>query len=52
MGREAAEDVLEISERVDVVVLAGACQGVQDRRRPATAVTPEEGPVAALRDLK
>jgi hypothetical protein len=46
MGRQATEDILEVRERVDIVVLTGAGQGVEDRRRPATAVTPEEGSVA------
>src|SRR4051812_10613978 len=33
MGRQAAEEVLEVGEGVDVVVLAGACQGVEYGRR-------------------
>src|SRR4051812_29084992 len=33
-GWQAKEDVLEISEGIDVVVLAGAGEGVQDGRRP------------------
>ena len=45
-GRQATEDVLEVSEGINVVVLEGAGQGVKDGRRPAAAVTPEEGPVA------
>ena len=40
MGREATEDVAEVGEGVDVVVPAGAGQGVQDGRRPAASVTP------------
>src|SRR5262245_20523726 len=46
-GWHLAQDVLPICERVDPVVLAGAGHGVEDRRRTATAVTPEERPVAA-----
>jgi hypothetical protein len=40
LGGEAEEDVGKEGERVDVEMLAGAGQGVQDRRRPVTTVTP------------
>jgi hypothetical protein len=35
MGRQATEDVLEVREGIDFVVIAGAGQRVEDRRRPA-----------------
>jgi hypothetical protein len=34
------EDVGEVGERIDVVVLAGPGERIQDRRRPAATVTP------------
>src|SRR5262249_22489596 len=46
VGGESAEDVSKVGEGVDVVMLTGAGQGVQDGRRSAAPVTPEEGPVA------
>jgi hypothetical protein len=52
MVREPAEDVLEVSERTDVVVLTGAGEGVEDRRPPAATIAPEEGPVAAAEGVK
>jgi hypothetical protein len=42
LGRQSAEDVPQVGERVDVVVLSGADEGIRDRRRPAPTVTPEE----------
>jgi hypothetical protein len=48
MRRQATEDVLEVREGIDPVVLAGTGEGVEDRRRPAPAVAPEEGPVATI----
>jgi hypothetical protein len=48
LGRESAEDVLKVGEGIDVVVLARAGHGVQDGRRTATAVTPQERPVPSL----
>jgi hypothetical protein len=42
MAGEPAEDVPKVGEGVDVVMLAGAGEGVQDRRGPAAAITPEE----------
>ena len=42
LGRQATEDVVEVGERVDVVVLAAAGQRVQDGRRPAPPITPQE----------
>ena len=42
LGRESAEDVLEVGEGIDVVVLTGAGEGVQDGRRPAATITPNE----------
>jgi len=47
MGRQATEDILEVGEGVDVVVLAGADQGVEDCRRSAATVASQERPVAA-----
>ena len=46
MGRQASEDILEVGEGIDIVVLAGPGQRVEDRCRPAAAVAPQEGPVA------
>jgi hypothetical protein len=48
MGRQTTEDVLEVSKGIDIVVLAGAGERVEDRRRPAAPVAPEEGPVPAV----
>jgi hypothetical protein len=48
MGRQATEDILKVRKWVDMVVLAGAGEGVEDRRRPAAAVTPEERVVLAV----
>ena len=48
MGRQATEDILEVGEGVDVVVLAGADQGVEDCRRSAATVASQERPVAPL----
>jgi hypothetical protein len=45
MRRQAVEDVLEVREGIDIVVLAGPGEGIEDRRRPAAAVAPEEGPI-------
>jgi hypothetical protein len=42
LGRETTEDVVDEGERVEVVMLTGAGQGVQDRRRPAATVTPQD----------
>jgi hypothetical protein len=44
MGRQTSEDVLEVREGIDIVVLAGAGQGVEDRCRPAAAVAAQESP--------
>jgi hypothetical protein len=35
MGRQATGDILEVREGIDVVVLAGPGQGVEDRSVPA-----------------
>src|SRR5262245_61509217 len=43
LGRESREDVPEIGEGIDVMVLTGAGEGVEDRRRPAATVAPEGG---------
>src|SRR5688500_4797571 len=51
MGRQASEDVLEVREGIDIVVLAGAGESVQDGRRQATTVTPQERPVFASERL-
>jgi hypothetical protein len=40
MVREPTEDVLEVGERIDVVVVTGAGEGAEDRRRPSAAVPP------------
>jgi hypothetical protein len=41
----ATEDILKVRERVDLVMLAGSGQGVEDHRRPFAAVASEEGSV-------
>ena len=48
MGRQTPENILKVGEGIDVVVLAGAGQGVQDGRRPTATVAPQEGPVVAF----
>jgi hypothetical protein len=50
-GRHATEDVVEIGERIDDVVLTGAGERMQDGRRPAATVTPEERVVPASQSL-
>src|SRR5271165_3282703 len=51
MGRQATEDVLEVREGIDAMMLAGAGQGVEDRRRSAPTVTPQECPIPASDSL-
>jgi hypothetical protein len=46
MGRQTTEDVVEVGEGIHVVSLTGGGQGVQDRRRPAATIAPQERPVA------
>ena len=48
MGRKATKDVGEEGERVDVEMLAGAGQEIQDRRRPAATGTPQKCPILAF----
>src|ERR1044071_465699 len=50
--RDAREDIAEPGERLDAGPFAGSDEASQHRRRPATAVAAEEGPVAAAqRDI-
>jgi hypothetical protein len=48
MGRKTTENVGEIGKGIDVVVLTRPGEGIQDGRRPATAITPQERPVPPL----
>jgi hypothetical protein len=45
MGRQATEDVGEVGERIDVVMMTGASERIQDGRRTAATVTPQKRPV-------
>jgi hypothetical protein len=47
MGRQATEDILEVRKGIDVVILAGAGEGVEDRRHPDPAETSLFLPVRA-----
>jgi hypothetical protein len=51
MRGKSPQDVSEVSERIDVMVLAASGHRVQDCRRPATTVTPEECVVLAAESL-
>jgi hypothetical protein len=42
MGRQAWQDIPEVRERIEIVAIAGAGQGVEDHRRPSATATPKD----------